>query len=40
MLERLDELGFDPVAFEPGFTDKQSGELLQVDGIFRNRRMR
>jgi FkbM family methyltransferase len=40
MLERLEELGFDPVAFEPGFTDKQSGELLQVDGIFRNRRMR
>lgn len=40
MLERLADLGFDPVAFEPGFTDKQSGELLQVDGIFRNRRMR
>jgi len=40
MLERLADLGFDPVAFEPGFTDKQSGELLQVDGIFHNRRMR
>lgn len=39
MLKRLDELGFDPVAFEPGFTDKNSGELLQVDGIFHNRRM-
>lgn len=40
MMERLAELGFDPVAFEPGFSDKDSGEFLQVDGIFRNRRMR
>ncbi|MCG8277392.1 FkbM family methyltransferase [Stenotrophomonas sp. NLF4-10] len=40
MMERLAELGFDPVAFEPGFSDKESGEFLQVDGIFRNRRMR
>jgi FkbM family methyltransferase len=40
MMERLGDLGFDPVAFEPGFSDKASGEYLQVDGIFRNRRMR
>jgi FkbM family methyltransferase len=40
MMDRLAELGFDPVAFEPGFSDKDSGEFLQVDGIFRNRRMR
>ena len=38
MLKRLDELGFDPVAFEPGFADMTTGEYLQVDGIFRNRR--
>lgn len=40
MMEQLAVLGFDPVAFEPGFTDKTTGEFLQVDGIFRNRRMR
>lgn len=40
MMAYLNELGFDPVAFEPGFADKDSGEYLQVDGIFRNRRMR
>jgi FkbM family methyltransferase len=40
MIERLASLGFDPVSFEPGFCDKISGEYLQVDGIFRNRRMR
>lgn len=40
MMERLSDLGFDPIAFEPGFSDKKSGEYLQVDGIFRNRRMR
>lgn len=38
MLELLADAGFDPVAFEPGFEDKISGECLQVDGIFRNRR--
>lgn len=40
MMAYLAELGFDPVAFEPGFSDKDTGEYLQVDGIFRNRRMR
>jgi FkbM family methyltransferase len=40
MLELLAEAGFDPVAFEPGFEDKTTGEYLQVDGIFRNRRMK
>ncbi|MDL2198442.1 FkbM family methyltransferase [Halopseudomonas aestusnigri] len=38
MLAHLGALGFDPVAFEPGFADQTSGEYLQVDGIFRNRR--
>jgi FkbM family methyltransferase len=38
MLQLLSELGFDPVVFEPGFEDKVTGEYLQVDGIFRNRR--
>jgi FkbM family methyltransferase len=40
MLELLADLGFDPVAFEPGFEDKATGEYLQVDGIFRNRLMK
>jgi FkbM family methyltransferase len=34
MLKLLAELGFDPVAFEPGFENKTTGEYLQVDGIF------
>lgn len=40
MMEKLADMGFEPVAFEPGFSDKESGEFLQVDGIFRNRRSR
>jgi FkbM family methyltransferase len=40
MIELLSDAGFDPVAFEPGFEDKNTGEYLQVDGIFRNRSMR
>lgn len=40
MLEMLADHGFDPVAFEPGFEDKATGEYLQLDGIFRNRRLR
>ena len=39
MMEHLGELGFDAVAFEPGFADMRTGEYLQVDGIFRNRRL-
>jgi FkbM family methyltransferase len=37
MMALLADYGFDPIAFEPGFTDKRTGESLQVDGIFRNR---
>ena len=37
MMQLLNKCGFEPVAFEPGFTDKRTGESLQVDGIFRNR---
>lgn len=40
MLELMRDAGFDLVGFEPGFDDKVTGEYLQVDGIFRNRRMR
>lgn len=40
MLEMLADNGFDPVAFEPGFEDNATGEYLQLDGIFRNRRLR
>src|SRR5690554_605351 len=39
MMEYLADLGFEPVAFEPGFSDRESGEYLQVDGIFRNRKV-
>ncbi|MCL7713177.1 FkbM family methyltransferase [Stenotrophomonas mori] len=34
----MDAAGFDPVGFEAGFQEPASGILLQVDGIFRNRR--
>ncbi len=40
MMQHLADLGFDPVAFEPGFADMDTGEYLQVDGIFRNRQLR
>lgn len=40
MLEMLADKGFDLVGFEPGFDDKRTGEYLQFDGIFRNRKMR
>jgi FkbM family methyltransferase len=39
MMEKLAAFGFEPVAFEPGFTSKSTGEYLQVDGLFRNRRI-
>ena len=39
MLALMRDNGFDLVGFEPGFDDKVTGEYLQVDGIFRNRRM-
>jgi FkbM family methyltransferase len=34
MLERLDKLGFELWSVIPGFVDKGSGRLLQVDGVF------
>jgi FkbM family methyltransferase len=34
VLERTDELGMHMVYVEPGFADPQTGELLQMDGIF------
>ncbi len=33
-LSLLDSLGYRCVGLEPGFADAQSGQLLQVDGIF------
>lgn len=35
----LDDAGFEPIGFEAGFQELASGVLLQMDGIFRNRRM-
>lgn len=34
MLEMIYELGFLPFAFLPGFSDKESGRILQYDGLF------
>jgi hypothetical protein len=34
MLERMDQLGYDLYAVIPGFTDENSGRLMQMDGIF------
>ncbi|GGK75622.1 FkbM family methyltransferase [Amphritea balenae] len=34
MCQLMNEKGYRLVGIEPGFTDKKSGELLQVDGIF------
>jgi FkbM family methyltransferase len=34
MLALLRSLGFNPVQFSPGFTDRTTGYNLQVDGIF------
>ncbi len=34
MIERLDSAGFRPVFFEPGFTDRETGYCLQMDGFF------
>ena len=37
LVDRLEDLGFDLVSVVPGFTDSESGEMLQFDGIFRRR---
>lgn len=34
MLKRMDQLGYELYAIIPGFTDRKTGRLLQVDGIF------
>lgn len=34
MLKRVDQLGYELHAILPGFTDKRTGRLLQVDGVF------
>lgn len=34
MLDKLDKLGYELHALIPGFTDNESGRLLQADGIF------
>lgn len=34
MVRRLTDAGFSLVSLEPGFWDRRSGRLLQVDGIF------
>lgn len=39
MIELMDAKGYGLVALEPGFSDAESGQLLQVDGIFRRRRL-
>ena len=35
MCQYLEEKGYTLVSLEPGFGDSNSGQLLQVDGIFR-----
>ena len=39
MVNYLKERGFTLVSLEPGFSNRDSGELLQVDGIFVNEAM-
>ncbi|NJM87065.1 MAG: FkbM family methyltransferase [Hydrococcus sp. RU_2_2] len=34
MLALVENLGYEPHAFVPGFTDLETGRLLQMDGIF------
>lgn len=34
MLDKMDQLNYELYAVIPGFTDMNSGRLLQVDGIF------
>ena len=37
MIDFLDSLGFDLISLERGYTDRLSGHVLQVDGIFLRR---
>lgn len=34
MCKLMSEKGYSLIAIEPGFADQESGQLLQVDGIF------
>jgi hypothetical protein len=34
MLEFLQKIGYNPYAFIPGFTDSETGRMLQINGIF------
>ncbi|WP_313642605.1 FkbM family methyltransferase [Stenotrophomonas sp.] len=38
LLDLMDQAGFEPVGFEPGFQEPETGVMLQVDGLFRHRR--
>lgn len=35
MCQLASDLGYQLISIEPGFVDEESGEVLQVDGIFR-----
>ena len=37
MIKYMDEIGFQLISLEDGFTDEKSGQQLQVDGIFVNK---
>lgn len=39
MINYLDKIGFQLVSLENGFSDKSSGQLLQVDGLFANKHL-
>ena len=39
IIEHLDKQGFKLIAFENGFSNKDTGILLQVDGVFSNKRI-
>ena len=38
MLNYLDQIGFQLFSIESGFSDLRTGQLLQVDGIFVNKK--
>ena len=39
IIDYLDKKGFKLIAFENGFNNSETGELLQVDGIFSNEKL-
>jgi FkbM family methyltransferase len=40
IIDYLDKKGFKLIAFENGFNNSETGELLQVDGIFSNEKLK